>query len=207
MEVVLEDDRAFTLGPRDVLRLCSGTPHHLSNYTFSHSLVARISGRLPQKLTGEFPNVEYLRWEEYKRAITWGVPLAERWGMHRGQAPYVTSEVMKGHTCIQPFGQSCPWHGTSRDLIFVGLSGSTEFAAAGQLWTLGTADLLILPGNTPYKYSNYDLETAVFFDIGSIHGVGTKDPPTRFYFERDPSWPVDFDTPELETEFSASRRK
>jgi hypothetical protein len=151
--------------------------------------------------------VELLKWGEYKRAIAWNLPLADQWGMRRGQAPYLISEIVKGHTVLQPPGQSTPWHLTSRDLIFVGLSGSVEFEAAGQVWALGTADLLMLPGNIPYKYSNHALETAVFFDIGSVYGTGTKDPPTRVYFQRDPGWPVDLDTPELETEFSASRSK
>jgi quercetin dioxygenase-like cupin family protein len=206
IEVVLEGDEVFTIGPRDVLRLCSGTPHYLSNSAFSHSLVGRFSALLPQKPTGEFPKVELLKWDEYKRAIAWNLPLADQWGMHRGQAPYLISEVVKGHTVLQPPGQSTPWHLTSRDLIFVGLSGSVEFAAAGQVWALGAADLFMLPGNIPYRYSNHALETAVFFDIGSVYGTDM-DPPTRVYFQRDPGWPVDLDTPELETEFSVSRSK
>jgi quercetin dioxygenase-like cupin family protein len=207
IEVLVDGDKIFTIGPRDVLRLCSRTPHYLSNSGFSHSLVGCFSGLLSQKATGEFPRVECLKWEEYRRAITWNLPLADQWGMHRGQAQYLVSEVVKGHTVVQPPGQSTPWHLTSRDLIFVGLSGSVEFAAAGQVWALATADLLMLPGNTPYRYSNHAQEMAVFFDIGSVYGTGSKDPPTRVYFQRDPGWPVDFDTPKLETEFSASRGK
>ena len=64
--------------------------------------------------------------------------------------------------------------------------GELEFKAAGQIWALAPMDILVMPENMPYIYTNVGLSEVVFFDTRGRVKPGAK----TIYYESDPGWPA-----------------
>lgn len=140
--------------------------------------------------------VTYMPFQSYRRDFRWTLPLAERWGYHRGSGPLIIMAMLRGHLVRQPPAQTTPWHYAPRDMMFITFAGETEFAAAGEKWPLKPFDILTLPAATPYTYTNFGLSEAVFFSIGGKLPPGKK----GVYFESDPGWPIRSDVKTLDIE-------
>lgn len=118
--------------------------------------------------------VVYMKWSEYRREITFGpreeggavhLYKADVFGFIRAVSPWIESSTLWGHTARQPPGQSCPMHSVPSDVLFAGLAGEFEFRVPGRRFRLAPLDLLMLPNNMPYVYSNFGMADALFFDI------------------------------------------
>ena len=119
-------------------------------------------------------DVVYMKWKEYRRDVSFGpreegghvhLYKADVFGFIRATSPWIESGTLWGHTARQPPGQSCPMHSVPSDVLFVGLVGEFEFRVPGDRFRLAPLDLLMLPCNMPYDYSNFGMSDALFFDF------------------------------------------
>lgn len=206
---VTVDNRTFLIGPRDVLAIPAETAYQYANVDLDAALLFTLiaKGR-PDGLADtvdvasrveDWPESSrtpiYMPWQEVRCHFTWHLPRAEKWGWHRGSGPHFFCGPIRGHLVRQPSAQSCPWHAPTRDLIFLQLDGEVEFNAAGRRWHLEPLDLLMMPANTPYVYTNIGLIESLFCDTGGRAPAGT----ASVYYESDPGWPVDPAAEILET--------
>jgi quercetin dioxygenase-like cupin family protein len=94
-------------------------------------------------------------------------------------------------------GQTSPWHSVPSDVLWIQLLGEVEFTAAGELWPLRPLDILVIPANVPYIYTNVTFTEALFFDVFHKRPTGQK----NLYWESDPGWPIREDAPLLDTDY------
>lgn len=185
-------DRTHELKRFELLSIPADTPYRCTNYTFSPALFCLIvaDGKDGDGKPG------HLVWENYRRDFQWTLPLADQFGYHRASGPFLDNGTLHAHTAWQLAGQSTPWHLVPRDLLFVGTHNSVEFQAAGRRWPLGPRDILLMPAETPYAYTNYGVSEAIFLSIGGKTLPGKK----GAYFTGDPGWPARPDAERLVTE-------
>lgn len=139
---------------------------------------------------------EHMTWTESRRDFHWTLPLAERWGYHRGSGPLIRPVALRGHLVRMPAAQHTPWHYAPRDLMFTVIDNEIEFSCAGRNFPLKPQDMLLIPAGTPYIYTNYTRRETLFLSIGG------KLPPGRKsrYFTENPGWPPRPDAPTMEVE-------
>jgi quercetin dioxygenase-like cupin family protein len=198
-------DTTHTLARCDVLTVPADISYSYRNVDLEASLFFRLRGKTLEEaegtaaILGDWPESSpapgYFPWDQVKRQFTWQLPRAEQWGMHRGSGPHFYSGIVKGHLVRQPPSQSSPWHALTRDLIFLHLAGEVEFTAAGRIWPMQPMDLLMVPANVPYAYTNVGLTEAIFCDATGRIPTGT----STTYWKVDPGWPVRPDAELLET--------
>ncbi len=191
IEVVVGNGRSV-LRRFDLLSIPAGMQYSCVNMGLSTAVVCGIfaDGKGLEAVS------KHLSWREYRRDFQWTLPLADQFGYHRASGPFLDTGTLRAHTAWQLSGQSTPWHFAPRDLLFVGTHNDVEFNAAGRQWPLSPFDLLLMPAETPYTYTNYGFTEAVFLSIGG------KAPPGRTgaYFSADPGWPARADAKRLSTE-------
>ena len=191
----------YALKPLDLLSIPAGTRYSYMNVGLTNALLCGIFAKPDPKEPSAAPTkpIMHMAWAHYRRDFHWTLPLAERWGYHRGSGPLIIADDLRGHTVRIPTGQTTPWHYAARDMLFMGISNEVEFKAGGGEWPLGPLDWLIVPAGTPYTYTNYALAECVFFSIGG------KLPPGRkgTYFASDPGWPIRADAETMDVEIDA----
>ena len=191
----------FLLKPLDIITVPAGTTYGYANLGLANAILCGVFAKPAQGERGASKASSgsaplHMVWEQYRRDFRWTLPLAERWGYHRGSGPLIISDGLRGHTVRMPPGQTTPWHAPARDMVFMGISDEVEFKAGGHEWPLGPRDFLIVPAGTPYTYTNYGLAECVFFSIGGKLEPGKK----AIYYADDPGWPVRSDARIIEVE-------
>jgi quercetin dioxygenase-like cupin family protein len=205
----LEGETEFTVGeatylvkPLDMLCIPAGSSYRCTNSDLANAVLGGIYAKhdasQPKSPASAKPGAAptHMVWERYRRDFHWTLPWAERWGYHRGSGPLIMADGLRGHTVRIPPGQSTPWHFAPRDLVFMGIQNEVEFKAAGREFPLTRYDLLIVPGGTPYRYTNYGLTECVFLSIGGKLPPGKK----GIYFTSDPGWPIRADAERISVE-------
>lgn len=193
------------LGAHDILRIAAGTGYRYVNVGLEHALLFTVRENPAAPARGERPEVdttdggpgEYMSWAQNRRSFRWQAPLSDRVGYQRHSGPYVYSRLLGGHMVRMSPGQGSPWHAVPSDLLFVQLLGEVDFSAAGCVWPLEPRDILLLPANTPYIYTNVGLSEVLFFDIAAKRPPGVR----NTYYESDPGWPVRSEVAVLDTDY------
>ena len=189
---------AVVMVVRDQLTIPAGTTYRFFNIDLNSAVLfaARNIATTSTDVKGGPSGASmHMLWDDCRRRFRWGLPFADKWGMHRGSGPRVSTEHLVGHMVQQPVGQGSPWHASSRDLIFIQLEGSVQFNAAGERWGLEPFDLFMMRYGTPYSYSNVGTTEVLFFDIGgNAYAAGGST-----YYADDPGWPVRADAVKLST--------
>jgi len=189
-------DAIFALNPLDLISIPAGTSYRFINVALAQAqacfIEAKNDGAAASAVVSKTPAApNHMVWERYRRDFRWTLPLAEKWGYHRGSGPLIISDGLRGHTVRQPPGQSTPWHYAPRDMLFMGIHHEVEFKAGGREFRLAPLDFLLIPAGTPYQYTNYALSEVVFLSIGGKLPPGKK----GTYFASDPGWPIRADAP------------
>jgi quercetin dioxygenase-like cupin family protein len=202
----IEGDVEFNVGsepvllkPLDLLSVPANTVYTYVNIGLTDALMCGVFAKndAPQSAsTQPTGKPQHMIWNDYRRDFHWTLPLAERWGYHRGSGPLIIAEMLRGHTARMPTAQTTPWHFSPRDMLFMGIRNEVEFAAAARKWPLGRFDFLLLPAGTPFIYTNFGLDEALFFSIGGELPPGRK----GSYFAEDPGWPIRADARTLDVE-------
>lgn len=197
LEITVED-RLYALEPLDMLAVPAHMARSLQNVgrkdVFYFAIYATNEGG-PQRVAAG-AEVELMTWRDSRRDFHWTLPLAERWGYHRGSGPLIRPAMLRGHLVRMPAAQSTPWHYAPRDLMFTVIDNEIEFAAANKVFPLTPQDMLIIPAGTPYRYTNYGRSEVLFLSIGGKLPPGKK----SAYFTEDPGWPIRPDAPTMEIE-------
>ena len=188
--VVVEiGDSRFKLNAFDMLVLPRASRYRALNEQFDGALVLSVVGESDgaKDVDEDLDMPTLIDWASSQRLFHRNLPLADVWGFHRSPGPVTRSNVLRGHMNRMPAGQTSPWHGVPRGLLFLQLAGELELACGGGTWPLSPRDMLYIPPNVPYSYSNFGMSESVFLDIGA--------PPLRaglstVYYESDPGWPV-----------------
>jgi mannose-6-phosphate isomerase-like protein (cupin superfamily) len=120
------------------------------------------------------------RWADYSPKVRWDLPLASQWGFARGSFPPISIPGAWAHLMRHLPGQSAPVHSIPTDLIFIGLEEIAEFEILGETYNLGPYDLMVVPADTPYKYSNYGFAEAIFLDVGLTAAPGHR---SRYFID------------------------
>jgi quercetin dioxygenase-like cupin family protein len=192
------DGVLYPLKPLDLLSVPAHMPRSYVNVGLKNALFFGTYAKNqhgPSMIAAD-ARVELMSWENSRRDFHWTLPLAERWGYHRGSGPLIRPPMLRGHLVRDPAAQSTPWHYAPRDMMFTVIDNEVEFAAAGKCWPLKPMDMLVLPAGTPYKYTNYSRMETLFFSIGGMLPPGKK----GVYFSADPGWPIRPDAPTMQVE-------
>ncbi len=191
-------DTLFALKSLDMLAVPANMPRSLLNVgrkdVFYFGIYATNEGGAKTVAAGA--EVELMTWEHSRRDFHWTLPLAERWGYHRGSGPLIRPAMLRGHLVRMPTAQQTPWHYAPRDLVFTVIDNEVEFSAANKVFPLKPQDMLVVPAGTPYRYANYGRNEVLFLSIGGKLPPGKK----SAYFTEDPGWPIRPDAPTMEVE-------
>jgi len=198
---IIVNDTLYTLKPLDLLSVPAHMPRSYVNVGLGD---ARLFGTYADGEPGSSKvppdaRVELMSWETSRCDFHWTLPLAERWGYHRGSGPLIRPAMLRGHLVRMPSAQTTPWHYAPRDLMFTVIDNEIEFGAAGKRWPLKPMDMLVIPAGVPYSYVNYSRSETLFLSIGGKLPPGKK----SAYFTRDPGWPIRPDAPTMQVEIDA----
>lgn len=148
---------------------------------------------MTQQTTQKLTRAKHFKWEDYRRTINWDLPLADRFGFHRGAYAPMDSSDLAGRVVRVLPGQASPVHRIDTDTIIVNLLGEVDFTFGDQRFVLGPNDLLSIPANTPYAYANYALTDSIFFKVQPHPAAGTEHVSEYRLNEAEPGWDVPTD--------------
>jgi quercetin dioxygenase-like cupin family protein len=194
----------YLLQQYDIIILDSNTPYTYANIGLTNALFFQYSStsvaadeaapETGQSSTADpAVGVTHVTWEENRRQFHWGLPLADTWGSHRFSGPHIRSKTLGGHLVRHPTGQSNPWHTGEVDAGVLLLLGESEFSMAGRIWPLKPLDILMIPANTPFIYTNVGLSEVLHLSFSR-----KLQPGSGTYYESDPGWPVRPDARKLD---------
>lgn len=173
----------LALAARDLAYLPAGEPLRLTSIGEAEAVGLEIT----IEPTGGEPEVAAPaafahRWADYAPRVRWDLPLARQWGFARGSFPPISIPGAWAHLMRHLPGQSAPVHSIPTDLIFIGLEEIAEFEILGETYNLGPYDLMVVPADTPYKYSNYGFAEAIFLDVGLTAAPGHR---SRYFIDKE----------------------
>ncbi len=114
----------------------------------------------------------------------WTLPLrADEIGFIRGKCSMVHGTAFNAGVVLILMGQTTPVHSNTGEHIIFQLDGEVEFEIEGEAYPLEPRDMLFIPANAAYAYTNTGRETAGFISI--IAKLDTW-PPKATYFD---DWP------------------
>jgi gentisate 1,2-dioxygenase len=155
----------FDLSPRDLIYLPADQPLTLMTIGPDEAMVLELSVTTSECAAGSQPAILHA-YRDYASRVSWDLPLARQWGYVRGSFPAIRTPTAWAHLMRMLPGQTAPVHSIPSDLIFIGLEESTEFEILNATYELGPYDLMVVPADTPYKYSNYGFSESIFLDFG-----------------------------------------
>jgi hypothetical protein len=170
LELTSGDTRLF-LSSRDLAYLPGRQPLTLMTVGSAEAIALEVSVPTAERTPdSELPILHAYR--DYASQVSWDLPLARQWGYIRGSFPAIRTPTAWAHLMRMLPAQTSPVHSIPSDLIFIGLEETTEFEILGSYYELGPCDLMIVPAETPYKYSNYGFSETIFLDVGLAAPAG-----------------------------------
>jgi len=113
---------------------------------------------------------EVLRWRDQR--IDWRddpVPLADKFGWHRGHYGEMAGNKVRASISVIPFGQAGPPHSTPMEHIIFVLEGEIEFRLGPDRtpYLLSKYDNLWIPADYRYEYSNVGRKDVYLLAVAS----------------------------------------
>jgi quercetin dioxygenase-like cupin family protein len=110
----------------------------------------------------------------------WTLPRADTAGFWRGRCNGMEGTAFSAGVVIMPLGQTTPLHSNTGEHIIYLLEGDVEFTIEGEPFPLEPGDMLFIPADAKYVYSNRGRSTAFFVSI-----IGKVDswPPEGTYYD------------------------
>jgi quercetin dioxygenase-like cupin family protein len=111
---------------------------------------------------------------------TWNLPKADTAGFWRGRCNGMEASQCSAGLVLMPFGQTTPLHSNCAEHIILLLEGEIEFTIEGEPFPLEPGDMLFIPADVKYLYTNRGRSTARFISI-----LGRVDawPPKGTYYD------------------------
>lgn len=133
-----------------------------------------------------------LRWRDQQRHIDWRdhpLPLADRFGWHRGHYGRLEATNFGASLVVLPFGQASPPHSSRKEHIILVVEGEVEFVvgAPATEYRLAPYDALFIPAEIVYEYYNVGRVDALFYSITGQVTPGDSSPTYYLPGEDEPT--------------------
>lgn len=172
----------FRLSPRDLIYLPAGQSLSLMTIGSAEAMALELSITISESAAGSQQAILHA-YHDYAPGVSWDLPLARQWGYVRGSFPAIRTPSAWAHLMRMLPAQTAPVHSIPSDLIFIGLEESTEFEILNSTYELGPYDLMVVPADVPYKYSNYGFSESIFLDVGLYAPTGRS---ARYFLDGQP---------------------
>jgi mannose-6-phosphate isomerase-like protein (cupin superfamily) len=163
----------FQLSPWDLAYLPALQPLTLMTIGAAEAMALEVIVPTPGNQE-DSPTPILHAYKDYASQVSWDLPLARDWGYVRGSFPAIRTPTAWAHLMRLLPGQTTPVHSVPSDLIFIGLDESADFEILDSSYTLGRYDMMVVPADMPYKYSNFEFSEAIFLDVGLSAPTGRK---------------------------------
>jgi quercetin dioxygenase-like cupin family protein len=113
----------------------------------------------------------------------WTLPRAREVGFIRAKCTPMHGTALSAGVVMILTGQTTPLHSSNAEHIIFQLDGEVAFEIEGERYALESRDMLFIPADAPYSYTNTGRDTATFISI--IANLDSL-PPKSTYYDKTP---------------------